>query len=92
MIGKSLANDFQYTKLKYKHLYFILHLFLLFLQFIYQSLFLFCFFKLLFNLVHFYLMYYQGNNIEYHQVNYPPYEKLPDFWKKNRKQNKQKYC
>ena len=63
MVGKSLANDFQYTKLKYEqYLYFSLnipvmfHLFL-FIQFIYQSLFLFCLFKLVFsiNLIHFYL-------------------------------------
>ena len=81
MVGKSLANDFQYTKLKYEqYLYFSLniplmfHLFL-FIQFIYQSLFLFCLFKLVFsiNLIHFYLMYYPHNNTEHHKVAYAPY-------------------
>ena len=53
MIGKLLANDFQYTKLKYKqHLYFSLNIptyvsfMFLFIQFVYQSLCLFCLHKL----------------------------------------------
>ena len=51
MIGKSLANGFQYTKLKYKqYLQFnfkSISCMFLFIQFIYQSLFLFCLLKLL---------------------------------------------
>ena len=52
MIGKSLANSFQYTKLKYKEYFqfkyttYVSFLFL-FIHFIYQSLFLFCLLKLI---------------------------------------------
>ena len=80
MIGKSLANDFQYTNLKYKkYLYSSLNaLCFLFMfisnQFIYQSLFVFCFLKPVpsLNLIHFDLLYYQDNNTEHHKVIYPP--------------------
>ena len=90
MVDKSLANDFQYTKLKYEqYLYFSLniplmfHLFL-FIQFIYQSLFLFCLFKLVFsiNLIHFYLMYYPHNNTEHHKVIYAPSVEISRFFRK----------
>ena len=54
-IDQSLANDFQYTKLKYKqHLYSSLKIptyvsfMFIFIQFINQSLFPFCLFKLVF--------------------------------------------
>ena len=76
MIGKSLGNDFEYTKLKDKqHLYFSLNTpcfltFFLFIQFIYQSLFLVSLLKLVhsLNLIHFYLMYYQDNSTEHHKA------------------------
>ena len=80
MTGKSLPNDFQYTKLKYKqHPYFSLNIPFFFfcyfcfvsIQFLYQSLFLFCFLSL--NSIHFCLMYYQDNNTEHHKFIYPPY-------------------
>ena len=72
MIGKLLANDFQYTKLKYKqYLYFSLNIPLTFLLcFFLFSLFLSpCFFFVYLN---FYLTYYQDNNTEHHKVIYPP--------------------
>ena len=73
MIGKSLANDFQYTKLKYKqYLYFSLNIPLMFLLcFFLFSLFISpCFFfvylslSFSLNLIHFYLIYYQESIIK----------------------------
>ena len=71
MISKSLANDFQYTKLKYKqYLYFSLNIPLMFLLcFFLFSLFIRpCFFFLYLNfslnLIHFYLIYYQESIIK----------------------------
>ena len=88
MIGKSLANDFQYTKLKYKqYLYFSLNIpFMFLLCFFSFSLFVSpCFFFVYLN---FYLMYYQDNNTEHHKVIYPPYSRnCQVLQKKNRKQN-----
>ena len=82
MIGKSLANDLQYTKLKYKqYLYFSLNIPLRFLLCLFLfSLFLLSFFCLLklvlsLNLIHFYHMYYQVNNTEHHKVIYPSYSR-----------------
>ena len=75
MIDKSLANDFQYTKLKYKqYLYFSLNIPLMFLLcFFLFSLFLSpCFFFVYLN---FYLIYYQDNNTEHHKVINPPYSR-----------------
>ena len=68
----------------------------LFLQFIYQFLFLFCLFKLVFSLtlIRFYLIYYQDNNIELHKEHhFSSVEKRGNnfFWRKKRKQNK-KQC
>ena len=77
-----LANDFQYTKIKYK-------------QYLYFSLFispvLFCLLKLALslNLIHFYLMYYQDNKTEHHKVIYPPYSRNCQVLQK--RGNKQKY-
>ena len=88
MIGKSLANDFQYTKLKYKqYLYFSLNIPLMFLLcFFLFSLFLSpCFFFVYLN---FYLMYYQDNNTEHHKVIYPPYSRNCQVLQKKRKQTK----
>ena len=89
MISKLLANDFQYTKLKYKqYLYFSLNIPLMFLLcFFLFSLFLSpCFFFVYLN---FYLMYYQDNNTEHHKVIYPPYNRnCQVLQKKNRKQTK----
>ena len=102
MIGKSLANDFQYTKLKYKqYLYFSLispcFFYVSFYSVIYQSLFLVCLLKLVLslNLIHFYLMYYQDNSTEHHKVVCILHAvKIDRFFKKKKKQdtNKQKYC
>ena len=65
MIARSLVNDFQYTKLKYKqYLYFSLNIPLMFLSP--------CFFFVYLN---FYLTYYQDNNTEHHKVIYPPYSR-----------------
>ena len=67
----------------------------LFIQFIYQSLFLFCLLKLVLSLslIYFYPMYYQDNNTEHYKVIYLPYSRnCQVLQKKNRKQNKQKYC
>ena len=88
MIDKSLANDFQYTKLKYKrYLYFSLSIPLMFLlSFFLFSLFLSpCFFFVYLN---FYLMYYQDNNTEHHKVIYPPYSRNCQVLQKKRKQTK----
>ena len=88
MIGKSLANDFQYTKLKYKqYLYFSLNIPLMFLLcFFLFSLFLSpCFFFVYLN---FYLMYYQDNNTEHHKVIYPPYSRNCQVLQQKRKQTK----
>ena len=88
MIGKSLANDFQYTKLKYKqYLYFSLNIPLMFLLcFFLFSLFLSpCFFFVYLN---FYLTYYQDNNTEHHKVVYPPYSRNCLVLQKKRKQTK----
>ena len=73
MIGKSLANDLQYTKLKYKqYLYFSLNIPLMFLLcFFLFSLFISpCFFfvylnlSFSLNLIHFYPIYYQESIIK----------------------------
>ena len=73
MIGKSLANYFQYTKLKYKqYLYFSLNIPLMFLLcFFLFSLFISpCFFfvylslSFSLNLIHFYLIYYQESIVK----------------------------
>ena len=48
-------------------------------------------FVLSLNLIHFYLLYYQDNNTEHHKVNFISIE-IARFLRKNRKQNKQKYC
>ena len=88
MIDKSLANDFQYTKLKYKqYLYFNLNIPLVFLLcFFLFSLFLSpCFFFVYLN---FYLMYYQDNNTEHHKVIYPPYSRNCQVLQQKRKQTK----
>ena len=88
MIGKSLANDFQYTKLKYKqYLYFSLNIPLMFLLcFFLFSLFLSpCFFFVYLN---FYLTYYQDNNTEHHKVIYSPYSRNCQVLQKKRKQTK----
>ena len=70
MIGKSLANDFQYTKLKYKqYLQFkyttYVSFMFLFIQFI-SPCFFFVYLSLSFslNLIHFYLIYYQESIIK----------------------------
>ena len=75
MIGKSLANDFQYTKLKYKqYLYFSLNIPLMFLLCFFSfSLFVSpCFFFVYLN---FYLMYYYDNKTEHHKVIYLPHSR-----------------
>ena len=101
MIGESLANDFQYTKLKYKqYIYFSLSIptyvsFMFhFIQFIYQRLSLFCLFKLILSLdlIDFSLMYYQDNNAEHNKFTFMHTVEFTRFFRKNRKQNKQKYC
>ena len=101
MIGRSLVYDFQYTKLKYKqYLYFSLNIPLMFLLcfFLFSlfiSMFIFCLLKLVLslNLIYFYLMYYQNNSTDsiiklsiLHTV------EIVRLLRKNRKQNKQKYC
>ena len=88
MIGKSLANDFQYTKLKYKqYLYFSLNIPLMFLLFFLFSLFLSLCFSFVY--LNFYLMYYQDNNTQHHKVIYPPYSRnCQVLQKKMRKQTK----
>ena len=88
MIGKSLANDFLYTKLKYKqYLYFSLNIPLMFLLCFFSfSLFVSpCFFFVYLN---FYLMYYQNNNTEHHKVIFPPYSRNCQVLQKKRKQTK----
>ena len=88
MIGKSLADDLQYTKLRYKqYLYFSLNIPLMFLLcFFLFSLFLcLCFFFVYLN---FYLMYYQDNNTEHHKAIYPPYSRNFQVLQKKRKQTK----
>ena len=88
MIGKSLANDFQYTKLKYKqYLYFSLNIPLMFLLCFFSfSLFLSpCFFFVYLN---FYLMYYQDNNTEHHNVIYPVYSRNGQVLQKKKETNK----
>ena len=88
MIGKSLENDFQYTKLKYKqYLHFSLNIPLMFLLcFFLFSLFLSpCFFFVYLN---FYLMYYQDNNTEHHKVIYLPCSRNCQALQKKRKQTK----
>ena len=68
MIGKSLANGFQYTKLKckqylqFKDTTYVSFMFL-FIHIIYQSLFLFNL-SVFLNLIHFYLIYYQESIIK----------------------------
>ena len=93
MIGKSLANDFQYTKLKYKqYLYFSLNIPLMFLLcFFLFSLFISpCFFfvylslSFSLNLIHFYLIYYQESIIK---LLSSIQQKLLGSSEKNRKQN-----
>ena len=83
MIGKSLANDFQYTKLKYKqYLYFSLNIPLMFLL---------CFFLLnpcFFVYLKFYLMYYQDNITEHHKVIYHPYSRNCQVLQKKKKTGK----
>ena len=89
MIGKSLANCFLYTKLKYKqYLYFSLNIplmFFFFIQFIclVSPWFFFVYLK-------FYLMYYQDNNTEHQKVIYPPYSRNCQS-SLEKKGNKQKY-
>ena len=86
MIGKSLANYFLYTMLKYKqYLYFSLNIppMFFFIQFI--CLVSPCFFFVYLN---FYLMYYQDNNTEHHKVIYPPYSRNCQVLQKKRKQTK----
>ena len=78
MIGKSLANSFQYTKLKYKQYF----------QFKYTTMFLLCFFlftlfispcfffvylnlSFSLNLIHFYLIYYHESIISFIQQKLP---------------------
>ena len=79
MIDKSLANDFQYTKLKYKqYLQFkyttYVSFMFLFIQFIYQSLFLFCLLKLvLFSKFNSFLPNLLSG--EYHKAIYPPHSR-----------------
>ena len=92
MIGKSLANGFQYTKLKYKqYLQFkyttYVSFMFLFIQFIYQSLFLFSLLKLvLFSKFNSFLPNLLSG--EHHKVVCPPYSRNCQFpQKKNRKQN-----
>ena len=90
MIGKSLANDFQYTKLTYKQYpYFSLNIPLMFLLcFFLFSLFLSPCFS--FVSLNFYLIYYQDNNTEHHKFIYPPHSRnCQDF--QNKIGNKQKY-
>ena len=90
MIGKSFANDFQYTKLKDKHyLYFSLNIpcfltFFFLIQFIYQSLFFVCLLKLVIslNLIHFYLMYYQDNSAEHHKLSILHSVEIARFFRK----------
>ena len=82
MIGKSLANDFQYTKLKDKQYLqfkctmffnFCFFLFSLFISSLYY-LFFVCLLKLalslnsIFSKFHFYLMYYWDNSTEHYKV------------------------
>ena len=89
MIGKSLVNDFLYTKLKYKQYpYFSLNIPLMFFCVSFHSAFCLaspCFFFVYLNI---YLMHYQDNNIEHHKVSAIHF-KLPAFLEK--KGNKQTY-
>ena len=92
MISKSLANDFQYTKLKCKqYLYFSLNIPPMFLLcfFLFSLLLSHCFFFVHLN---FYLMYYQDTNTEQHKVIYPPYSRNCQVLQKKKKtENRQKY-
>ena len=89
MIGKSLASDFQYTKLKYKQYpYFSSNISLMFLLcFFLFSLFPSpCFFFVYLN---FYLMHYLDNNAKHQKVIYPPYSRNCEvLQKKTQKTNK----
>ena len=99
MIGRSLANDFQYTKLKYKqYLQFkcttYVSFIFLFIQSIYQFLLLFCLLKLVLSLslIYFYLIYYQDNNTDHHKVISPSHSRnFQVLQKKKKKRNKRKY-
>ena len=79
MISKSSANDFQYTKLKYKrYLQFkyttYVSFMFLFIQFNYHSLFLFCLLKLvLFSKFNSFLPNLLSG--EYHKAIYPPHSR-----------------
>ena len=97
MIGKSLANDFQYTKLKYKqYLYFSLNIPLMFLLcFFLFSLFIgpcffFVYLNLSFslNLIHFYLIYYQESIIKLSILHT---EEIARFFRK-KQETKQLFC
>ena len=97
MIGKSLANDFQYTKLKYKqYLYFSLNIPLMFLLcFFLFSLFISpCFFfvylnlSFSLNLIHFYLIYYQESTIKLSILHT---EEIARFFRK-KQETKQLFC
>ena len=91
MIGKSLANDFQYTKLKYKqYLYFSLNIPLMFLLcFFLFSLFLSpCFFFVYLN---FYLTYYQDNNTEIIKLYILHTVETARFFRKKRNKQKSSY-
>ena len=82
MIGRSLANEFQYTKLKYKqylqvkYTTYVSFMFL-FIQSIYQFLLLFCLLKLVLSLslIYFYLMYYQDHDTDHHKVISPSHSR-----------------
>ena len=96
MIGKSLANDFQYTKLKYKqylqfkyttHVSFMF----LFIQFIYHSLFLFCLLKLdLFSKFNSFLPNLLSG--EHHKAIYPPHNRNCQVLQKKKQETKQLIC
>ena len=100
MIGKSLANDFQYTKLKDKqYLYFSLNIpcffnFCFFLFSLFSSPCSYLFTLTSLNFIHFYLMYYQDNSTQHHKVIsfLHANRNFQVLLKKIRKQNKQKYC
>ena len=89
MIGKSLANDFQYTKLKYKqNLYFSLNIPLMFLL-LFFLLILFlspCFYFVYLN---FYLKLHHDKNTEHHKVIYLHAVEIVRFFReKKRETNK----
>ena len=95
MIGKSLANGFQYTKLKYKQYFqfkyttYVSFMFV-FIQFIYQSLFLFCLLKLVlfskFNSFLPNLLAGEHHKAILHTV------KIARFFKKKQQETKQLFC